>query len=78
MPIIQFNLLEGRTVEQKRQLARRVTDTVVEVLGVKPDSIRILIHEMAAHDFSVAGVTAADRAGAGGGGTHVNGQPAKP
>ena len=33
MPIIQFNLLGGRTNEQKRVLARRVTDTVVEVLA---------------------------------------------
>lgn len=60
MPIIQFNLLEGRTVEQKRNLAKRVTETVVEVLGVKPESVRILIHEMGPYDFSVAGVPAAD------------------
>ncbi|WP_293373313.1 2-hydroxymuconate tautomerase [Nevskia sp.] len=58
MPIIQFNLLEGRTVEQKRALARRVTETVVEVLGVKPENVRILIHEMGGEDFSVGGVTA--------------------
>ena len=58
MPIIQFNLLEGRTVEQKRTLARRVTETVVEVLGVKPENVRILIHEMGGEDFSVGGVTA--------------------
>lgn len=62
MPIIQFNMLEGRTVEQKRRLAEKVTDTVVEVLGVKRETVRILIHEMAMHDFSVGGVTAADRA----------------
>jgi 4-oxalocrotonate tautomerase len=60
MPIIQFNLLEGRTVEQKRTLAKRVTDTVVEVLGVKPENVRILIHEMGPYDFSVAGVPAAE------------------
>ncbi|MBA4286076.1 MAG: 4-oxalocrotonate tautomerase [Xanthomonadaceae bacterium] len=58
MPIIQFNLLEGRTVEQKRKLAKRVTETVVEVLGVRPENVRILIHEMGAEDFSVGGVTA--------------------
>lgn len=60
MPIIQFNLLEGRTVEQKRRLAEKVTNTVVEVLGVKREAVRILIHEMSPDDFSVAGVTAAD------------------
>jgi 4-oxalocrotonate tautomerase len=62
MPIIQFNLLEGRTVEQKRELARRVTQTVTEVLGVKPEVVRILIHQVTGDDFSVGGVTAAERA----------------
>lgn len=66
MPIIQFNMLEGRTVEMKRELAEKVTDTVVEVLGVKRETVRILIHEMAMHDFSVGGVTAADRLAANG------------
>ena len=26
MPIIQFNLMEGRTIEQKKRLAEKVTD----------------------------------------------------
>ncbi len=60
MPIIQFNLLEGRTLEQKRQLARRVSETVCEVLGCKPQSVRILINELAPDHFSVGGVTAAE------------------
>ena len=68
MPIIEFHLLEGRTTETKRELAARVTDTVVAVLGVKRESVRILIHPIAPEDFSMAGITAADRAG-----THVNG-----
>ena len=61
MPIIQFNLMEGRTVEQKKRLAEKVTDTVVEVLGVKREAVRILIHELGPYDFSVGGVTQAER-----------------
>jgi 4-oxalocrotonate tautomerase len=61
MPIIQFNLMEGRTVEQKKRLAEKVTDTVVDVLGVKRENVRILIHEMGPYDFSVGGVTQAER-----------------
>jgi 4-oxalocrotonate tautomerase len=60
MPIIQFHLLEGRTVEQKRLLARRICDTVCEVLEVAPQSVRILINEMKKEEYSVAGITAAD------------------
>lgn len=73
MPIIQFNLLEGRTVEQKRELARRVTQTVVEVLGCKAETVRILIHQMTANDFSVGGVTAAERSASNGSAAHLNG-----
>lgn len=61
MPIIQFNLIEGRSVEQKKRLAEKITDTVVEVLGVKRETVRILIHEMGPYDFSVGGVTQAER-----------------
>jgi len=75
MPIIQFNMLEGRTVEMKRELATKVTDTVVEVLGVKRETVRILIHEMTMNDFSVGGVTAADRLAANGGKTTPGGLP---
>lgn len=64
MPIIQFNIMEGRTVEQKKRLAEQVTNTVVEVLGVKRESVRILIHEMGPYDFSVGGVTQAERGAA--------------
>jgi 4-oxalocrotonate tautomerase len=66
MPIIQVNLLEGRTVEQKRELAKRLTEAAVQALGVKPESVRVLIHEMALEDFAIAGVTALDRAAAAG------------
>jgi len=34
MPIIEVNLLEGRTTEQKNDMALSVTNAVVESLGV--------------------------------------------
>lgn len=61
MPIIQFNLLEGRSDEQKKRLAEKVTDAVIEALDVPRETVRILIHEMGPYDFSVGGVTTADR-----------------
>lgn len=75
MPIIQFNMLEGRTTEMKRELAAKVTDTVVQVLGVRRETVRILIHEMAVQDFSVGGVTAQDRLAANGGSVNAAGAP---
>lgn len=60
MPIIQFNLMEGRSEATKRELAKRVCETVCDVLGSKPEAVRILIHELGNNDFSVAGITAAE------------------
>ncbi|MDK2882619.1 MAG: 4-oxalocrotonate tautomerase, partial [Bacillota bacterium] len=37
MPIVQIDLLEGRTVEQKRQLVAKVTEAITESLGVPAD-----------------------------------------
>jgi len=73
MPIIQVNMMENRTDDQKRELARRVCETVCQVLEAKPESVRILIHEMGPHDFSVGGVTMADRRSAEENRVHSNG-----
>ena len=61
MPIIQVNMLEGRTVEQKRRLVRGLTAAVVESLGVKIEQVRVMIHELGADDYAIAGETAAER-----------------
>jgi 4-oxalocrotonate tautomerase len=61
MPVIQVNLMQGRTNEQKKLLAQRITQSVVEVLGAKAESVRVLMHEMGPYDFSVGGVPMAER-----------------
>lgn len=62
MPIIQMNLLEGRSVEQKRAAVAAITDAVVRSLGVRPEQVRIMINEMPSEHFAVGGETAAMRA----------------
>lgn len=61
MPVIQINLMQGRTNEQKKRLAEKVTDAVIEALGVPRETVRILIHEMGPYDFAVGGVPMAER-----------------
>jgi 4-oxalocrotonate tautomerase len=63
MPIIQINLLEGRTTEQKRKLVVNVTEAVVKSLDVKPDSVRIILQEMTKQDYAIGGVLAVDNKG---------------
>ena len=61
MPIIQMNIMEGRTPEQKRRVAAAVTEVVARELACNPESIRILIHELAPDGFYVNGQTLAER-----------------
>jgi 4-oxalocrotonate tautomerase len=61
MPIIQVNMLEGRTVAQKRAMIAAVTDAIVHSLGVKRDSVRIMINEMHAEHFALAGISAGEQ-----------------
>ena len=58
MPIVQVNMLEGRSVAQKRRMIAAVTEALVESLGVPADSVRILIQELNAEHFAVSGVCA--------------------
>ncbi len=60
MPIVQIHILEGRTVEQKRQMADGVTKAICESLSVPPEKVRIIISNMADEDFSVAGKLVVD------------------
>lgn len=61
MPIIQVNLLEGRTIDQKRKLVATMTDAVVKSLDVKPDAVRIILQEMTRDDYAIGGVLAVDK-----------------
>jgi 4-oxalocrotonate tautomerase len=61
MPIIQVNMIEGRTVDQKRKLVADMTDAVVKSLGVKPEDVRIILQEMAKHDYAIGGLLFMDK-----------------
>ncbi len=61
MPIVHVDMLEGRTVEQKRKMVKEVTEAIVKSLSVPPDAVTIIISDMAHHDFAKAGVLRSDR-----------------
>lgn len=60
MPIIQVNMLEGRTDAQKRVLHAALSAAAVSALGVPRDSVRVLIHELGREHFALAGITAGE------------------
>jgi 4-oxalocrotonate tautomerase len=61
MPIIRVEMYKGRTREQKRALARELTDTFVRVLGGKPEGVTILMQDVEKEDWAVAGALMADK-----------------
>ncbi|MHB8705700.1 MAG: 4-oxalocrotonate tautomerase [Coriobacteriia bacterium] len=60
MPIVHVHMYEGRTVEQKREMVKRVTEALVETVGAKPESVHIVISDMARHDYGDGGVLGID------------------
>jgi len=47
-------------MEQKREMARKVTDAVIEALGCPKEAVRIIIREMELENFAHAGVLRSD------------------
>ncbi len=61
MPYVTISLKEGRTIEQKRALAKAVTEAVVRTLDSKPEAVHIVLHDEPAANFAHGGVLLADR-----------------
>jgi 4-oxalocrotonate tautomerase len=61
MPIIHISIAKGRSLDQKRTLARKLTEVTAETLGVSPEKIWIRIDEFEKENFSVNGELMCDR-----------------
>jgi 4-oxalocrotonate tautomerase len=55
MPTLRVELMEGRTVEQKKALVTALTKAVVETLGTKPEAVDILLYDIRRHDWATGG-----------------------
>lgn len=55
MPFIQVNILEGRSLEQKEELIRRMTDLAAEVLNSPTSAVRVMINEMKPEHWGIDG-----------------------
>lgn len=55
MPILQIEILKGKTVEQKREMAKKVTEAVSETLDCPKEAVSIIIREMETENFAKAG-----------------------
>lgn len=62
MPTFNVQMFEGRTVEQKRAFVDAVTRVTCETLGCAPESVDIIITDVARANWATAGVLWADKA----------------
>lgn len=57
MPYVNVQITrEGATREQKAEVIRRITETLVQVLGKEPATTFVVIEEVALEDWGVGGL----------------------
>ena len=60
MPVITVDMWEGRTVEQKKQLAEGITSAMTEKLGISPEHVTIIIKDNPKHNWATGGKLASE------------------
>ena len=60
MPIIKVELWTGRTKEQKAELAKAITDVVVNIARTTPDETIVIFQDVDKENWSKAGVMASE------------------
>ena len=62
MPVIKVEMLEGRSVEQKRELVAVFTRELARICGTSPQAINVVIDEVRMDNWGVGGELLSDRA----------------
>lgn len=61
MPIVQIQLLEGRSVEQKKKIIQGVTAAIVQTAQVPMDNVRVILIEVPPSHWGTGGKTKAEQ-----------------
>ncbi len=61
MPTIHIELFEGRTPEQKRDLAKAITEVTLQTLGGSAESVDIIFVDVKRQDWATGGVLWSER-----------------
>ncbi|WP_370328050.1 tautomerase family protein [Euzebya sp.] len=68
MPLVTINLMAGRPVERIEAMIAAVSEAIAESLDTDVGTVRIVVNEMAAHQYGIGGkpfgVVQAERAAA--------------
>lgn len=66
MPIVRVEMWQGRTLEQKRQIVRELTEVVARVSCCDAKTVRVLIDSYPRENWVADGVLQSDREASGG------------
>lgn len=56
MPVVTIAQSPGRTLEQKRDLVKKITDAFVTSYGVKPESVTIFLQDYDSSNWGKSGL----------------------
>lgn len=56
MPYLNIQITRGATRQQKAQLVKEVTDSLVRVLGKKPERTHIVVREISEENWGFSGL----------------------
>lgn len=60
MPVVIVEWWEGRTIEQKKQVARGITSAMQDV-GIPPEAVHIIFNDVSKHNWAIAGKLASEQ-----------------
>ncbi len=61
MPIVTVQLFPGRTNEQKREMAKEITDAVVRIAKTTPEATHVIFQDVAQSDWAEAGTLMSEK-----------------
>ena len=61
MPFVRVSMLSGRTREQKAELAKAITDALVNIANTTPEATTIVFQDVPKENWAEAGVLASDQ-----------------
>jgi len=62
MPLVQITMLQGRTADQKRKIAKRMTDVMVEDAGARREAVVVTFVEVSKESYASGGELMIDKA----------------
>jgi 4-oxalocrotonate tautomerase len=60
MPIVRVEMWSGRTKEQKAELARAITDAVVNIAKTTPEATMVVFEDVSMENWAIGGVLSSD------------------